>query len=185
MWILLKERIGSCVSNGIRGKLLSIYENTEFLSKKRLRHSRICYQLLLLILIIPLMKIDLLLSASQTADVCWLCPMGRKAKSFELSVHAWRQKMKGESMKKAKSKVEDDLRTEYKRSDLGELVRGKYAARIAKSTNVVVLDPEVAKAFPNAEAVNQALLSLINVARASSRLTKRSSGRTSKTAVRR
>jgi hypothetical protein len=49
----------------------------------------------------------------------------------------------------------------------------------------VVLDPKVAKAFPNAEAVNQALLSLIKVARASSRPTKRSSGRTSKAAVRR
>jgi hypothetical protein len=88
-------------------------------------------------------------------------------------------------MKKVKSKIKDDLRSEYKRSDFGELVRGKYVDRIAKSTNVVVLDPEVVKAFPNAEAVNQALLSLIKVARASSRLTRRSSGRTAKAAVRR
>jgi hypothetical protein len=35
------------------------------------------------------------------------------------------------SMKKAKSKTDDELRPEYKRSDFGALVRGKYAARIA------------------------------------------------------
>lgn len=42
-------------------------------------------------------------------------------------------------MKKAKSELDDWGRSEYKRSDLGELVRGKYAKRIQKSTNV--LDP--------------------------------------------
>lgn len=52
-------------------------------------------------------------------------------------------------MKKVKSPMSDDLRPEYKRSDLGPMVRGKYARRFRKSTNVVVLDPEVAKAFPN------------------------------------
>jgi hypothetical protein len=57
-------------------------------------------------------------------------------------------------MKKAMSELNDWPRPEYKRSDFGELVRGKYAKRIRESTNVVVLDPEVAKAFPNDEAVN-------------------------------
>lgn len=51
-------------------------------------------------------------------------------------------------MKKAKSKPDDELRPEYKRSDFGVLVRGKYAARIAEESNVVVLEPEVAKVFP-------------------------------------
>jgi hypothetical protein len=36
-------------------------------------------------------------------------------------------------------------------------VRGKYAARFAKSTNVVLLAPDEAKAFPDSESVNQAL----------------------------
>ena len=36
-------------------------------------------------------------------------------------------------------------------------VRGKYAARYAESTNIVVLSPEVAEVFPNSEAVNEAL----------------------------
>jgi hypothetical protein len=65
-------------------------------------------------------------------------------------------------MKKAKSELNDWGRPEYKRSDFGEIVRGKYAKRIRESTNIVVLDPEVAKAFPNAEAVNKALRGLIS-----------------------
>ena len=45
-------------------------------------------------------------------------------------------------MKKAKSESNDWGRAEYKRTDLGELVRGKYAKRLNKSSNVVILDPE-------------------------------------------
>jgi hypothetical protein len=54
--------------------------------------------------------------------------------------------------------MDDDLRPEY---DLGKLlkngVQGKYAARCRKGTNLVLLDPEVAKAFPTDSAVNEAL----------------------------
>src|SRR5713226_3702146 len=67
-------------------------------------------------------------------------------------------------MKKASRKTVDELRSEYKRSDFGTLARGKYAARLAKQTNIVVLDPEVAEAFPNDKAVNKALKGLIEVA---------------------
>ncbi len=52
-------------------------------------------------------------------------------------------------MKKARSQAPDELRPEYKRSDFESLERGKYAARLAEESNVVVLEPEVAKAFPN------------------------------------
>jgi hypothetical protein len=70
-------------------------------------------------------------------------------------------------MKKAKdSELNDWGKAEYKRSDLGELVRGKYAKRIRESTNVVVLDPQVAKAFPNDAAVNSALRGLMRSTRA-------------------
>ena len=58
-------------------------------------------------------------------------------------------------MKKAKPEANDWLRPEYRRSDLGEIVRGKYARRLGESTNVVVLDPQVAKAFPNETAVGK------------------------------
>lgn len=41
--------------------------------------------------------------------------------------------------------------------DFSKGTRGKYAKRYADGTNVVLLDPEVAKAFPTSEAVNKAL----------------------------
>ena len=52
-------------------------------------------------------------------------------------------------------------------ADFKKIVRGKYAARLRESTNIIVLDPEVAKVFPNNEAVNNALRGLIEIARAS------------------
>jgi len=64
-------------------------------------------------------------------------------------------------MKKANRRSIDELRPEYKRSDFGQLVRGKYVARISTSTNVVVLEPQIARAFPNDRAVNKALRSLL------------------------
>lgn len=68
-------------------------------------------------------------------------------------------------MKKAKRVDADTLRPEYIRSQFGGLIRGKYVARLKVSSNVVVLDPEVADVFPNAEAVNAALKSLAEIAR--------------------
>ena len=81
-------------------------------------------------------------------------------------------------MKKSSRIDKDELRAEYKRSDFPEgLVRGKYAERLSKSTNVVVLKPEVAEVFPNEEAVNNALLSLIEIAQKVTRPTKGSGRR--------
>nr|CAA6801715.1 MAG: Unknown protein [uncultured Thiotrichaceae bacterium] len=57
------------------------------------------------------------------------------------------------------------MREEYKRSDLGKGTRGKYHAAYEEAHNIVVLNPEVAKAFPNDKAVNDALLSLIQLAK--------------------
>ncbi len=75
-------------------------------------------------------------------------------------------------MKKASTK-EEEMRVEYARTDLGPLVRGKYAARYSKATNVVVIDPALTKAFPNNEAVNAALRSLLAVATAATSSTGR------------
>ena len=88
-------------------------------------------------------------------------------------------------MKKDKAPDKDELRPEYKRSDFpGGLVRGKYANRLKKSSNVVVLRPEVAEAFPNEEAVNNALLSLIDIAHKTTRPTRRPTGSPKKRASR-
>jgi hypothetical protein len=63
-------------------------------------------------------------------------------------------------------KEEDDLRPEYDLSQLLERgVRGKYAERYKEGTNVVLLEPDVAEAFPNEEAVNEALRLVMRLAR--------------------
>jgi len=80
-------------------------------------------------------------------------------------------------MKKAKS---EELRPEYRREDLGPGVRGKYFESYQKGTNLVLLSPDVAKAFPTEEAVNDALRSLIELAQKSIGLTRRSTERAKK-----
>jgi hypothetical protein len=61
----------------------------------------------------------------------------------------------------------DELRPEYRREDFGNMVRGKYAQQMREATNVIVLDPDVAEAFPNSEAVNQTLRRLLDLAKTS------------------
>jgi hypothetical protein len=62
---------------------------------------------------------------------------------------------------------DDELRPEYKREDLGQGVRGKYYEGYQKGTNLVLLSPDVAAAFPTEEAVNEALRALIKIAQRS------------------
>ena len=47
--------------------------------------------------------------------------------------------------------------------DFSSAARGKYARRYTQGTNVVVLEPDVAKAFPNAETVNSSLRALVGI----------------------
>jgi len=79
-------------------------------------------------------------------------------------------------MKKVKSK---GLRPEYCREELGRGVRGKYPKDYRKGTNLVLLRPDVAKAFPTDEAVNTALRSLMNIAQRTVSSSKRPNGRAS------
>lgn len=65
----------------------------------------------------------------------------------------------------------DELHPEYKREELGVGVRGKHYAEYSKGTNLVLLSPDVARAFPTEEAVNQALRSLIEIAQRSTKHT--------------
>lgn len=64
-------------------------------------------------------------------------------------------------MKKAKS---GELRAEYRREGLGRSVRGKHFKAYRRGSNLVLLKPEIAAAFPNEKAVNAALRSLLNIA---------------------
>lgn len=69
--------------------------------------------------------------------------------------------------KKPKAKQNDDLRPEYDESLIRDGVRGKYAERYRKGTNLVPLAPDVARAFPDSVTVNEALRLLIRVAKES------------------
>jgi len=56
------------------------------------------------------------------------------------------------------------MRKHYSREDLGKGVRGKFLADYRSGTNLVLLQPEIAAAFPTARAVNEALMGLLKVA---------------------
>ena len=80
----------------------------------------------------------------------------------------WQLEMNESNMKKSKKKArplgsdEDTMRLEY---DFSKAVRGVTAARYAEGTNVVLLDPDVAKIFPDTRAVNEALRTIARVTR--------------------
>ncbi len=67
-------------------------------------------------------------------------------------------------MKKAAARKTNGIRREYDLSKLKGAVRGKYYRRFSEGTNLVLLDPDIADAFPSAKAVNEALRVLVNVA---------------------
>lgn len=78
-------------------------------------------------------------------------------------------------MKQRKTKPRqggDSLRPEY---DFSQGLRGKHAARYAAGTNVVVLEPDVASAFPTAREVNEALRALAQIIRRRASSRKRTS----------
>ena len=72
--------------------------------------------------------------------------------------------MRKESMKKPKDKMSDELRPEYDLARLFKIgVRGKYAKRYHAGTNLVLLDPDIRKAFRSEKAVNDALRLVIEL----------------------
>ena len=64
-------------------------------------------------------------------------------------------------MSQAKNRKTDELRPEY---DFTSGVRGKHHAAYKAGTNVVLLDPDVARAFPDSASVNTALRLLLEIA---------------------
>ena len=85
-------------------------------------------------------------------------------------------------MKKASTKMADQYIPELKRDALGKGVRGKYLKHFSRGSNVVMLQPEIQKAFPVSEAVNKALASMLVFAQETQGLTGRS-GRTTRKRV--
>jgi hypothetical protein len=69
-------------------------------------------------------------------------------------------------MKKTDHNTNGEMRLEYDFARMKGGIRAKYLKRLRERTNVVVLEPEVAEAFPNEQSVNQALRGVLNTARA-------------------
>jgi hypothetical protein len=67
----------------------------------------------------------------------------------------------------------DDLRPEYDLASLKGVQRGKYYERAMAGTNLILLEPDVARAFPDSDSVNRALRLLRDVAKRSSRQRRR------------
>jgi hypothetical protein len=88
--------------------------------------------------------------------------------------------MRGKNMKNKRKKEIDELRPEYD-FDYSKAVRGKYYRQLLEEgSNVAVLEPDIAKAFHDSAAVNEALRSLLELTRSTKRLTRRSTGRAKK-----
>ena len=66
--------------------------------------------------------------------------------------------------KELENEIEDELRSEYDFAQMQGGARGKYVEQYHAGTNLVLLDPDVAQAFPNDAAVNEALRLLIQIA---------------------
>jgi hypothetical protein len=64
------------------------------------------------------------------------------------------------------SNTTDELRSEYDLSSLKGQVRGKYYSRATAGTTLVLLEPDVAKAFPDGSSVNEALRTYLRTSRA-------------------
>ena len=64
---------------------------------------------------------------------------------------------------KKRSPNPSEMRPEYDLANMKGRVRGKYVKPYRAGTNLVLLDPEVYKAFPTSEAVNQALRAVLTI----------------------
>lgn len=79
---------------------------------------------------------------------------------------------------KDSKRVSEDLRPEYD-FDYSKAVRGKYHKKLLREgSNVVVLDPDIAEAFPDSASVNDALRSLLELAHSTKRPSGPAPGRT-------
>ena len=80
------------------------------------------------------------------------------------SAHGWPPVASADSMKKASNSAE--MRANYDFSAMKGGVRGKYVERLGRDRNIILLEPDIALAFPTEAAVNEALRGVLNTARA-------------------
>ena len=81
-------------------------------------------------------------------------------------------------LKQKRMQKDKDMLEEY---DFSKGIQGKYAKRYAEGTNVIVIEPDVAKYFPDHDSVNQALRSLAEIIKRQRELPSKPLKRTPKT----
>ena len=113
-----------------------------------------------------------LLSACRVSEDYWWSRTLRPPRKSESLAPDLPRPMRGKDMNPEEHN--DDLRPEYD-FDFSRSVRGKYYHQYLESTNVIVLDPDVAAAFQNSAAVNEALRAMLRFAEQTSSLTGHSS----------
>src|SRR5690349_12341681 len=137
-------------------------------SKRRSRFSRTGIRSQFPIRSIRSVKSGGLPSVGRFAAICSSCLTPNAAITFESSVLGTQMHVSENNMraKNERSKSKPEV-PDY---DFSTGVRGKYAARYAAGTNVVVLSPDVAEVFPDSEAVNEALRTLVRISGKSVRI---------------
>ena len=147
------------------------------LLRRQLPSSMIHCRLLLMTPIIRSANTGTLQLGCPLAIACLLSHTRSEEKVYESSTRGLQPRIRGKSMKDKNKKSQDDLRPEYN-FDYSKAVRGKYYKRLLEEgSNIIVLEPDVAKAFHDSAAVNEALRSLLDLTRSTQRLTRRSTGR--------
>ncbi len=107
----------------------------------------------------------LIIGMSVRVEFSW-CHTPKLPISFESSAPETPPGVSEGSMKKTKPTPSDEMRPEYDFASMKGGVRGKYAGRAREGTNIVLIQPEVAEAFPTELAVNEALKGVLNTTRA-------------------
>jgi uncharacterized DUF497 family protein len=102
--------------------------------------------------------------ACQDQGDCWLSLTLTAKTALESSVPEKLLARKEGFMKKEIDELEDELCPEYNFSKMAGGVRGKYVERYRVGTNLVLLEPDVAQAFPTDASMNEALRLLIQIA---------------------
>ena len=107
-------------------------------------------------------EIRFLLIGVTTDQRMVVVPTRNGAIIYVSSTRAQRRGGRSGTMSKVQRTDDFEMREEY---DFSKGVRGKYAARYAQGSNIVVLDPDIAEVFPDSESVNKALRAIAEIAR--------------------
>jgi hypothetical protein len=138
--------------------------STEWTFTRRRQRCAIRCQLPFRTPIMPALRPDISRLGCLLASGCWSLLTQNRARPFVSSALEAPHVTRGNSMKKVKRATNDNMRQEYDFASMEGGVRGKYVRRLRAKSNLVLLDPELAEAFPTDAAVNEALRAVLKAA---------------------